>query len=79
MSKLKNVGGLKVEKLDEKTLPQKLLPGALFLLISTILGFSVKYVTKCDISCALSGVGLGTTGLTLIYIIIKGLKDYGAF
>ena len=66
-------------KVDEKTIFQKLLPGALFIIITTILGLSVKAVVNCSLECVLGGIGIGTTGITMLYIIGRGLKDYGVF
>ena len=79
MSKLKKVGGVKPKKLDDKTIFQKLLPGCFLLIISTVVGFSIKYMVGCNSSCVWGGIGVGSSGLTLLYVIAKGLKDYGVF
>ncbi len=64
---------------EEKTLCQKLLPGAIVLVFTTIITVSIKYTiySDCSTPCILGGMGLGSSAISILYIILKGIKDYG--
>ncbi len=85
-----NKKGLKIEKVGDikeeikkipkdKTLAQTLLPGCIILIFSVIIGLSLTNINSCEISCIIKGSGLGTAGLTILYIIGKALSDYGFY